>query len=314
MLHAIPNKITGYATTMTNGIEISVRTWPIWLGVTGVALIVAVMAALLTSAILDASPTASHTVVQLPVQLGLRAAFLLITLGALQRLRSPVSKHWRWAIAAALVILGGGIAIDLLGAIASLGWVIDFRANLGPIDSLEQRLFRIGAMAAYAIPMLVLLAAGDQKEQLVVRNVRTNQTWVARIAALLLRWEPVLFTIGVATLSTVLIAAAFINREFTWLLPIGADTTVAACAAATIRAHNRSDSLAFAGWLLVCASMSVGLLLGGFSFGGPLPTPGFIGDYNELPRLLLRDGHVMLLSVGIISIAIAATRKQTGVA
>ena len=68
-------------------------------------------------------------------------------------------------------------------------------------------------------------------------------------------------------------------------------------------------NIEFAGWLLVCASMSVGLLLGSFSFGGPLPTPDLVGDYNGLPRILLRDGHVMLLSIGMIGIAIAATRN-----
>lgn len=297
---------------MTNGIEISVRTWPIWLGVTGVTLVVAVMAAVVTSTVLDVSSTANHTAVQQPAQLGLRAAFLLITLGALQRLSSPISKHWRWATGAALLILGGGMAMDLLGAFAGLEWITDFRVSLGVVDSLESRLFRLGAMAAYALPMLVLLAASEQQNQPAEENLPNDAPWVTRIAALLLRWEPVLFTIGVTTLSSALIAAAFIHKELTWLSPIGADTTFAACAAATIRARNRADSLAFAGWLMVCVSMSVGLLLGSFSFGGPLPTPNLIGSYNELPRILLRDGHVILLSIGMISIAVAATRKQHG--
>jgi hypothetical protein len=212
-----------------------------------------------------------------------------------------------------MMILGGGIAIDLLDALARLGWIADFSVGQGAIDSLEQRLLRLGAMAAYAVPMLVLLAAGEYKKTPPSVEFDANsRSSSARIAALLLRWEPLLFTIGVATLSSVLIAAAFIHIELTWLSPIGADTTFAACAAATIRARRRTDPLAFAGWLLVCVSMSIGLLLGSFAFGGPLPTPNLIGDYNALPRILLRDGHVLLLSLGMIGIAIAATRKQHG--
>ena len=63
---------------------------------------------------------------------------------------------------------------------------------------------------------------------------------------------------------------------------------------------------------MICISMSVGLLMGSYSFGGPIPTPDFIGDYNALPRALLRSGHVVLLLTGIACISLAAagtTRK-----
>jgi hypothetical protein len=185
---------------------------------------------------------------------------------------------------------------------------MDFGVNLGADDSLERRLFRLGVMAAYAIPMLALLAAGEHKEEPNAKDMRLS----ARVAALLVRWEPLLFGIGVSTLAGILIAAAFINKELTWLSPIGADTAFAACAAATIRARRRMDNLAFTSWLLICAGMSVGLLMGGYSFGGPVPTPNFIGDYNALPRTLLRGGHVILLSIGMVGVALSATRKPLG--
>ena len=254
------------------------RTIPIWLGVLGVVITVAAMAAI------DARAA---------TQFGLRASFLLISVGAVWRLQSTLltlSTQWKWAVGAALTILVCGVAAEL----------IDVR-SLGASDSLEQRLFRLGAMAAYAVPMLALLAAGEQKEN---QAVATN-----RLAAILLRLEPFLFAVGASTLATILLAAAFINKELAWLAPIGADTTVAACAAAAIRARSRHDALAFAAWLLVCASMTIGLLMGAYAFDGPLPAPSFIGDYNALPRMLLRDVHVILLSLGMVGIAVAATRK-----
>ena len=248
----------------------------------------------------------NQTALHAPMQLGLRTAFLLISLGALLQLRTPLCAQWRWAVRAALAMLFFGVTGELAGAFIQLEWISDFSAGLGAADSLERRLFRLGAMAAYAVPMLALLAAGENKQKPAAEAHRLS----ARIAALLVRWEPLLFAIGAATLASILLAAAFINKELAWLAPIGADTTVAACAAAAIRARWRADGLAFAGWLLVCASMTVGLLMGGYAFDGPMPTPGFIGDYNALPRVLLRDVHVMLLSIGIIGIAVAATPKS----
>ena len=288
----------------------SAITWPIWLGVFLTVVVAAAMAILGTSTALAGAATTNHTALNEPMQLILHIAFLLISLGALSRLRSPLSAQWRWAAGAAFAVLFCGVAADVAIALARTGWIMDFSAGLGADDNLERRLFRLGAMAAYAIPMLVLLAAGEHKEEPIAEKNRLS----SRIAALLVRWEPLLFTIGVSTLASILIAAAFINKELTWLSPIGADTVFAACAAATIRARRRTDSLAFAGWLLVCAGMTVGLLMGSYSFGGPVPTPNFIGDYNALPRVLLRSGHVILLSVGMIGVALAAARKpQEGV-
>ena len=109
--------------------------------------------------------------------------------------------------------------------------------------------------------------------------------------------------------SMVLMAAAFVHKEFTWASALGADTTVAACAAAAIRARWRNDRLAASGWLLVCAGLAVGRLMGIYSFGGPVPAPAFIGDYNALPRVLLRDGHVILLATGIAAVALATVRQ-----
>ena len=279
---------------------ITTATWPLWLGITGTAIAVAAMAVFGTQALLDSAVPANHISSHATMQTGLHAAFLLIALGALRRMQTPLSTQWRWAIGGALLVLSGGVAGEVLAMLGNLGWAPDLGAPLGAADSVENRLLRLGAMAAFAVPMLVLLAAGELQQP---APVDAN-----RLAKLLVRWEPLLFAIGVTTLAGLLVAAAFVNRELTWLSPLGADTTVAACAAAAIRARWRADSLAFGAWLLVCAGLAVGLLMGIYSFGGPIPAPAFLSDYNALPRVLLRDGHVMLLVLGIAGIALTATR------
>lgn len=284
----------------------NLATWPIWLGVTGTAIAVAAMAVFGTRTLASAAVPADHIHSHEAIQTILHAAFLLISLGALRRLRSPLPTTWRWAVAGAIIILVAAVAGEVLGALAHLGWSADPAATLGAADSVERRLFRLGAMAAFAVPMLVLLAAGEQKHPL--------PDDANRLAALLVRWEPLLFAVGVTTLSTLLVTAAYVNRELTWLAPLGADTTAAACAAATIRAHWRRDSVALVAWLLVCAGLVVGLLMGIYSFGGPIPAPASLGDYNALPRVLLRDGHVVLLTLGMAGVALAATRSQPGAA
>lgn len=306
MRHAGISRIrVGMRQEMRENTVSSAINWPVWFGISLTIAVAVAMAVLGISTFHEGAAPANHAALNEAMQLSLRSAFLLISLGALSRLPSPMSAQWRWAAGAALAVLFCGVVADVAIALARTGWIMDFRAGLGAYDNLERRLFRLGAMAAYAIPMLALLAAGEHKEEPITKKTQLS----SRIAAILVRWEPLLFTIGVSALASFLIAAAFINRELAWLSPIGADTAFAACAAATIRARRRTDSLAFAGWLLVCAGMTVGLLIGSYSFGGPVPTPDFIGDYNAIPRALLRGGHVILISIGIVGIALAAARK-----
>jgi hypothetical protein len=54
--------------------------------------------------------------------------------------------------------------------------------------------------------------------------------------------------------------------------------------------------------------MVVGLLMGVYAFGGPLPTPAVIGDYASLARTVLRDMHIIVLSLGITAIALRTAR------
>lgn len=48
-----------------------------------------------------------------------------------------------------------------------------------------------------------------------------------------------------------------------------------------------------------------GMILGLWSFGGPLPVPEGIGGYDELARRFLRLGHIAFFGLGLINLAIA---------
>lgn len=277
---------------------VNMHSWTMLPGLAGIVLVVTLMCAYDIATLTGRTAAAAHTALQLPLQHSLRAAFLLIAAGALWQMPAEPAASWRNAKYAATIMLVLGLAAQLADAMSA------HPAVAGPLNSLDRRLLRLGSMAAFAIPMMVLLAAREQQYQPVL------QRGASSVVALLLRWEPVLFAIGAATLGTILVAGALLHREILWLSPLGADTTIAACAAAAVRAHARHDPLARSGWLLLCLSMTAGLLMGGYSFGGPLPVPGFIGEYGTLTRIILRDSHVILICLGIVCVTLALLRQD----
>ncbi len=48
-----------------------------------------------------------------------------------------------------------------------------------------------------------------------------------------------------------------------------------------------------------------GMILGLWSFGGPIPAPEALTEYNDLPRRFLRLGHIAFFGLGLINLAIA---------
>lgn len=285
--------------------DMRASSWPIWIGFAGLILVATGMAFLDARAFVAPSWRTDHTAVLAPMMAGLRLALLVIGLGALWRLRMPTALSWRWAIGAAVAVLVCGALADVVWPGMHSDAPLDGDTAAGALDSLEQRLMRLAMMAAYAIPVLVLLAAAESRHH----ETPGGHGIGVRMGVLLVRWEPVLFLVGVSTLATTLAAAALLHTGIKWALPIGADTTLAACAAATVRARWRDDRIAFFGWSAVCISMAVGLLMGSYAFDGPLPAPAFIGGYDAAPRILLRGAHVFVMVVGIAAIAAALVTK-----
>jgi hypothetical protein len=42
-----------------------------------------------------------------------------------------------------------------------------------------------------------------------------------------------------------------------------------------------------------------------YAFGGPLPSPAFLGAYNDIGRRLVRLGHAYLIILGLLSILVS---------
>ena len=68
-----------------------------------------------------------------------------------------------------------------------------------------------------------------------------------------------------------------------------------------------SRAIALTSMLLGATS---GLVIGLWSFGGPLPEPAWIGGYGDLPRRLIRLAHIALFALGMINLMLA--RQQAG--
>ncbi len=48
-----------------------------------------------------------------------------------------------------------------------------------------------------------------------------------------------------------------------------------------------------------------GMVIGLWSFGGPVPVPGAVGDYGDLPRRLLRLGHIAFFGLAFLNLILA---------
>ena len=59
------------------------------------------------------------------------------------------------------------------------------------------------------------------------------------------------------------------------------------------------------GWVSLATGVGTGLVLGLWSFDGPVPTPAWLGDYGETARRLVRLGHIAFFGLGVLNILIA---------
>ena len=59
-------------------------------------------------------------------------------------------------------------------------------------------------------------------------------------------------------------------------------------------------------WSCLATGIGSGLILGLWSFGGPLPVPALLGDYDAIPRRLVRLGHIALVALSMIHLLLLA--------
>jgi hypothetical protein len=192
-------------------------------------------------------------------------------------LRAPVAPEVR----AVLAIFVLGMAIDVVSgqnAVEARGWHL---IDLGPEDGVRQRMLRLARVAATALSLVTLLSR--------------DQT----------AWGRLGLVIGTVGMPAVLTAACFVHRDLKYLLPVPALAMTGAVLLALRQARRTAPLLEQRGWLLVLLSMSVGLLIGLYAFDGPLPTPEFVGRYNDFVRRLVRLGHAYAILFGLLAILLA---------
>lgn len=56
------------------------------------------------------------------------------------------------------------------------------------------------------------------------------------------------------------------------------------------------------GWTSLMMGALMGLILGLWSFDGPLPSPAWIGGYGDVSRRLLRLAHIAFFGLGILNL------------
>ena len=59
------------------------------------------------------------------------------------------------------------------------------------------------------------------------------------------------------------------------------------------------------GWVSLAVGIGVGLIMGMWSFDGPVKTPGWLGEYSDTPRRLARLGHIAFIGLGMLNILVA---------
>lgn len=59
------------------------------------------------------------------------------------------------------------------------------------------------------------------------------------------------------------------------------------------------------GWTSLAVGAATGLILGLWSFVGPVPVPAVLGEYGDLSRRLARLGHIAFFGLGVINLLLA---------
>ncbi len=66
------------------------------------------------------------------------------------------------------------------------------------------------------------------------------------------------------------------------------------------------------GWGSLATGALTGLILGLWSFDGPMPTPGWLGAYGDTARRLARLGHIAFFGLGFINLLMARELPHVG--
>ncbi len=243
------------------------------------------LGALLYAAGYVLEPWRSEAVWLVPVGAGLNAIGFII-------LAADLAGRRRYAWARVILpILCLGMLLDGVMGLSRASSALLPLAYLGPEDGVRLRMLRLARVAVTALSVAAFLYQGLAERAGLARPlVCTGQVGL---------W------IGVLGMPTILTAAAFLRLEIKYLLPIPALGAFTGACIGVVLAVRHARPLEVWGWTMTAVSMGAGLLMGTYAFDGPLPTPDFLGAYNDWPRRLSRLGHAYCILFGLLIIFLA---------
>ena len=62
----------------------------------------------------------------------------------------------------------------------------------------------------------------------------------------------------------------------------------------------------------MAVGIATGLVMGLWSFDGPVPVPAWLGEYGDTPRRLARLGHIAFLGLGILNLLLDHELPRSG--
>jgi hypothetical protein len=110
---------------------------------------------------------------------------------------------------------------------------------------------------------------------------------------------------GAAGMPLLLCAAAWTSLHLKYLRSLPVTAIAAGTWVGVWLAKQHARPLELWGWLVIALSMGAGQLMSTYAFDGPLPSPDFVGAYNDFPRRLIRLGHGYGIVLGVLGIFIA---------
>ena len=78
------------------------------------------------------------------------------------------------------------------------------------------------------------------------------------------------------------------------------------------RGYSMGDLNRIVAWTGMACGAALGLIMGLWSFDGPLAPPSFIGDYTDTQRRLLRLGHIACFGIGILNLLLVQALLDSG--
>ncbi len=66
------------------------------------------------------------------------------------------------------------------------------------------------------------------------------------------------------------------------------------------------------GWTSLAVGAATGLIMGLWSFAGPVPVPTWLGEYGDVARRLARLGHIAFFGLGILNLLLVRDLPRLG--